>query len=113
MCLGVPGLIQSIENEDGNPLKRTARVSFGGVIKEVNLAYVPEARVGDYVIVHVGFAISRIDGEEAEKVFSYLKEIDDIPSFPAEVSGESIGNDGSPIKSLGDDVKNERQAVPS
>ena len=76
MCLGIPGLITRIDGED--PLRRTGRVDFGGVAKEVNLAYVPEARIGDYVIVHVGFAISRVDEAEAQKVFAYLKELDEL-----------------------------------
>jgi hydrogenase expression/formation protein HypC len=54
------------------------RVSFGGVVKEVNLAYVPQARVGDYVIVHVGFAISTLDEQEARRVFDYLQQIDEL-----------------------------------
>jgi len=71
MCLGVPGKILAIE--DHGPLRRTGRVDFSGIVKQVNLAYVPEAAVGDYVIVHVGFAISRVDEEEAVKVFLILK----------------------------------------
>jgi hydrogenase expression/formation protein HypC len=73
MCLAVPGEILSIES--ANDLMRTGRVSFGGVVKTVNLAYTPEAQVGDYVIVHVGFAISTIDRAEAERVFTYLDEL--------------------------------------
>ncbi|GIX43675.1 MAG: HypC/HybG/HupF family hydrogenase formation chaperone [Candidatus Hydrogenedentota bacterium] len=73
MCLAVPGRIESITNED--PVMRTGRVNFGGVVREVNLAYVPEAQVGDYVIVHVGFAINRLDEEEANRVLAYLREI--------------------------------------
>lgn len=77
MCLAVPGKIISItENDD--PILRTGKVSFGGIVKEVNLAYVPEAQVGDYVIVHVGFAISKLDEAEAQKVFEYLKEISEL-----------------------------------
>ena len=76
MCLAVPGKITSIAGED--PLWRTGRVDFGGVIKEVSLAYVPEAEVGEYVIVHVGFALSRLDESEAKKVFEYLKEMDEL-----------------------------------
>jgi hydrogenase expression/formation protein HypC len=72
MCLAVPGKIESITGED---FARTGKVSFGGVIKDVNLAYVPETKVGDYVIVHVGFAISIIDEKEAMRTFEYLKEI--------------------------------------
>lgn len=77
MCLAVPGKIISISEND-DPILRTGRVSFGGIVKEVNLAYVPEAQVGDYVIVHVGFAISKLDEAEAQKTFEYLKEIGDL-----------------------------------
>jgi hydrogenase expression/formation protein HypC len=72
MCLGIPGEILSIEDAD----LRKGQVSFGGVVKEICLAYVPEAEVGDYVIVHAGFALSRIDEEEARQVFEYLAEME-------------------------------------
>jgi len=72
MCLGIPGEIQSIA--EGGAL-RMGRVAFGGIVKEVCLAYVPEAGAGDFVIVHAGFAISRIDREAAARVFAYLDEI--------------------------------------
>ncbi len=61
-----------------DPLYRAGKVSFGGIQKEVNLAYVPEAQVGDYVIVHVGFAISRVDEKEAMQVFEYLREMNEL-----------------------------------
>ena len=70
MCLAVPGKIISISGDD--PLTKTGKVSFGGVLKEVNLAYVPEAEVGDYVIVHVGFALSIVDEEAAEQTLADL-----------------------------------------
>ena len=76
MCLAVPGKITSISGED--PLLRVGKVDFGGILKEASLAYVPEANVGDYVIVHVGFAISRLDEEEANKVFQYLREMEEL-----------------------------------
>jgi hydrogenase expression/formation protein HypC len=76
MCLAVPGKILNI-TEDG-PMMRMGRVSFGGIIKQVNLAYVPEASVGDYVIVHVGFAISILDQQEADRVFEYLRQMDEL-----------------------------------
>ncbi len=76
MCLAVPGKITSIQGED--PLLRTGRIDFGGVFKEANLAYVPEAKIGDYVVVHVGFAISRLDEQEAQQVFEYLRQMDDL-----------------------------------
>jgi hydrogenase expression/formation protein HypC len=75
MCLAVPGKLMSIEGDD--PLLRTGRVSFGGIIKDVNLSLVPEVAVGDYLLVHAGFAISAIDEEEAGRVFSLLDEIDE------------------------------------
>ena len=76
MCLAVPGKIVSIAGD--NPLERTGKIDFGGVLKQANLAFVPEANVGDYVIVHVGFALSRLDEEEAQKVFQYLEKMDEL-----------------------------------
>ena len=61
-----------------DPMWRTGKVDFGGIIKEVSLAYVPEVQIGEYVIVHVGFALSRLDENEAKKVFQYLKEMDEL-----------------------------------
>ena len=75
MCLAVPGRIVSVNGED---IARQARVDFGGVLKEVNLAYVPEAQIGQYVLVHVGFAISVVDEEEAGKVFGYLRQMGEL-----------------------------------
>ena len=76
MCLGVPGRVLEIEP---NSLGMTmGRVSFGGIAKEVCLAYVPEAQVGDYVIVHAGFAISRLDEAEAMEVFDLLSQMDEL-----------------------------------
>jgi len=72
MCLGIPGRILDVEEKE----LRTGRVEFGGVVKEVCLAYVPEAEPGDYVIVHAGFAISRIDEDEALQVFEYLRQME-------------------------------------
>ena len=76
MCLAVPGKLISIEGTD--PTFRTGKVNFGGIVKEVNLSYVSEANVGDYVLVHVGFALTVVDEEEANKVFSYLKEMGEL-----------------------------------
>lgn len=74
MCLGVPGKVLSIEE---NPLGITmGKVSFGGIVKEVCLAYVPGVQVGDYVVVHVGFAISKIDEEQARSFFEFLGQIE-------------------------------------
>jgi hydrogenase expression/formation protein HypC len=73
MCLAIPGKLLSIEGED--PLQRTGKVSFGGSVREVSLMCLPEARVGDYVLVHVGVAIQIVDEAEAQEVFSYLDQI--------------------------------------
>lgn len=83
MCLAVPGKILSIQNSE-NELMRFGKVSFGGIIKDVNLAYTPEAKEGDYVIVHVGFALNTVDESEAMKVFEYLKEIDGLDELNGE-----------------------------
>ncbi len=74
MCLAVPGRIVEI-NESGDIAFRLGKVDFGGIRKDVNLAYTPEAEVGKYVLVHVGFAISVIDEAEAMRVFQVLEEM--------------------------------------
>lgn len=76
MCLAVPGKIMSIEGTD--PISRNGRVNFGGIVKNVSLAYVPEAKVDDYVLVHVGFAISIVDESEAMQVFEYLRQMGEL-----------------------------------
>lgn len=76
MCLGVPGqVLEVMQNEIGVPM---GKIDFSGVVKEVCLAYTPEVRPGEWVVVHVGFAISQIDEEEAKKVFAYLEEIGEL-----------------------------------
>jgi hydrogenase expression/formation protein HypC len=74
MCLAVPGRVVEILDA-GDIAFRRAKVDFGGIRKEVNLAYTPEAEVGKYVLVHVGFAISVIDEAEAQRVFKSLQEL--------------------------------------
>jgi hydrogenase expression/formation protein HypC len=76
MCLAIPGKIISVTGDE--PLSRMGKVDFGGIVKEVCLAYVPEAKVGEYVIVHVGFALSLVEESEAMQVFQYLKEMDEL-----------------------------------
>ena len=68
----------SIAGDD--PVFRMGKIDFGGVIKEVNLCYVPEVKLGDYVIVHVGFALNILDEQEAQKVFEYLREMEELGS---------------------------------
>ena len=87
MCLAIPGKITSISGED--PLLRTGKVDFGGILKEVSLAYVPEAKLGDYVIVHVGFALSRVDEEEAKQVFEYLRQMQELSDLEEGRAGVS------------------------
>ena len=76
MCLAVPGKILDVAGDD--PFFRTGRVSFGGVVKPVSLACVPEAKVGDYVLVHVGMALSIVDEKEAQEVFTYLQAMGEL-----------------------------------
>ncbi len=84
MCLAVPGKVVEIIDA-GDIAFRRAKVDFGGIRKEINLAYTPEAEVGKYVLVHVGFAISVIDEEEAQRVFEYLKDMGGIEEELGEV----------------------------
>lgn len=84
MCLAIPGKLISIEKEL-DEVFRTGKVSFDGVNKEVNLSMVPEACVGDYVLVHVGTAISIVDEEEAKKTFEYIKEIGDLSDLESDL----------------------------
>ena len=77
MCLAIPGKIQSIDYQY-NGLVKMAKILFGGITKEASLDMVPHAQVGDYVLVHVGVAISVVDEEEAQKTFSYLSEIGEL-----------------------------------
>ena len=75
MCLGIPGKIVETYRRNDLPM---GKAEFGGILKEICLAYEPEAQVGEYVLVHVGFAISRIDEAEAQEIFSYLREIEQL-----------------------------------
>ena len=95
MCLGVPGKVLTVEeNAQGMTM---GTVSFGGVEKEICLAYVPEARVGDYVIVHVGFAISIVSEEDAAETFEILRRMGELaelapgPGAAAEIPPDSPG----------------------
>ncbi|HLY28661.1 MAG TPA: HypC/HybG/HupF family hydrogenase formation chaperone [Aggregatilineales bacterium] len=76
MCLAIPGRIVNITGD--SPLTRTGQIDYGGIFKEASLAYVPEAKVGNYVIVHVGFAIGIVDDVEAHRVFDYLAEMGEL-----------------------------------
>lgn len=73
MCLAIPGKILEIQEQQQ---MRVARVQFGGIVRQVSLDFVPEATVGDYVMVHVGFAISRVDRVEAERTYKLLQEME-------------------------------------
>lgn len=77
MCLAIPGKIISIE-EPGEAVFKIGKVSFGGIVKKINLELVDEAKVGDYVLVHVGVAVSIVDEEEAQKTLDFLQGTDDL-----------------------------------
>lgn len=80
MCLAIPGkVVECFERED----LKMARVQFGGIIREACIDYVPETKVGDYVLVHVGFALSRIDEEEALRTYALLEELDQLQELEA------------------------------
>jgi len=76
MCLGVPGkVVETYENEVGMVM---GKVNFSGIVKEVCMAYIPDIQVDDYVVVHVGFAISKVDEKEAMEVFEFLRQMDEL-----------------------------------
>ena len=79
MCLAIPGKLVRVADAD-DPLRRNGQVNFGGLLKQVNLAYVPEAKVGDYVIVHAGFALSVLDPVEAERTLEDFRRISALES---------------------------------
>ena len=91
MCLAIPGKV--LEEFDRSGM-RMAKVQFGGVTREASLDYVPDAKVGDYVLVHVGFAISTVDPEEAERTYRLLEEMDQLTELDAPVIDEA------PVKKL-------------
>lgn len=92
MCLAVPGQITELLDE--TPLTRRGVVDFDGIYKEANLSFVPDALVGDYVVVHVGVAISMIDPDEAERVFEYLEEVGIMETLENE--GDEDALEGGP-----------------
>ena len=75
MCLGIPGKITEIYEKDS---LKMAKIDFGGIVKEVCLAYTPEAKVGNYALIHVGFAISLMDEEEAQETLKLIEEVADF-----------------------------------
>ena len=90
MCLGVPGKIEEITDND-DPVFITGKVSFGGVLREVILAGITDAKVGDWVIVHAGFALNKLNEEEASEVFDYLRQISEFGQRELEDTGGTSG----------------------
>ena len=86
MCLGVPGKIIEIYQENS---LRMGKIDFGGVTREACLAYVPEAQIGDYTVIHVGFAISQLSEEEAQQTLALIREIADLNEELAIEPGEA------------------------
>ena len=91
MCLGIPGKLLEVYQRDDLPM---GKVEFGGIVKETCLVYTPEAAVGDYLLVHVGFALGQLDEDEAQEIFSYLKLMSEAAEL--EPQGSSARPDGTP-----------------
>ena len=102
MCLAIPGKIIRISGTE--PLERRGSVSFGGAVRQVALACVPQAEVGDYVLVHVGLAISLIDEAEARRVFEYLAEMDDLAELDSEELLGFLGEHGIEDEAAAGDI---------
>jgi hydrogenase expression/formation protein HypC len=92
MCLAVPGKIVDVKEENGS---RLGRVQFGGITRLVQLDFVPEAGVGDYVIVHVGFALSKVNAEEAERTYQLLEEIGMFDAEELDAMGNETPRSGA------------------
>lgn len=107
MCLGVPGRIETIRDEQGTPM---ASVDFGGIRKDVCLAYLPEAEVGDYTLVHVGFAITRIDEASALETLELIRSIGNLAE---ELGEEPAGTDPAPEHLAGAPPGNDPVASPA
>jgi hydrogenase expression/formation protein HypC len=90
MCLGIPGEVLEIRDDNG---LRVGKVRFAGITREVCLEYVPEAVQGDFVVVHVGFAISKIDPEEAARAYRILEELGQTAELTADTSGPESGRE--------------------
>ena len=84
MCLAIPGKVISVEESNG---LRSGRIQFGGIVRQASLDFVPEAEVGDYVMVHVGYAISRVDEAEAHRTYELLEEMGALEAELPEESG--------------------------
>ncbi|HXW57830.1 MAG TPA: HypC/HybG/HupF family hydrogenase formation chaperone [Candidatus Cybelea sp.] len=106
MCLAVPGQILDATERDH---VRYGRVNFGGVVREVCLDFVPEALVGDYVVVHVGFAISRVDAAEASRTYELLKE---MGLLEGEFASEPSESEASPLETEAGRSENEGDEIP-
>ncbi len=89
MCLAIPGKISALHESFGVPM---AKVDFGGITREACISYLPDSRIGDYVLVHVGFAITKVDEEEAARTYQYLAEMDQLSELQSEE-----GSDGHEV----------------
>ena len=90
MCLAIPGKVLSDFEQNG---MRMAKVKFGGVVRDACLEYVPETQIGDYVLVHVGFAISRLDEAEAQRTYELLKEMDQLTELDVSANDDDTGSE--------------------
>ena len=90
MCLAIPGKISALHESSGVPM---AKVDFGGITREACMSYLPDSKIGEYVLVHVGFAISKVDEEEAARTYQYLSEMDQLSELE---SGEEDNGDEVP-----------------
>lgn len=92
MCLAIPGKV--LEQFEARGL-RMGKIQFGGIVREASLEYTPDAQVGDYVLVHVGFAISKVDAEEAARTYKLLEEMDQLSELDAPDVDEAAAGGGA------------------
>ena len=95
MCLAIPGKVLEVQPDPQGV--RMGKTNFGGIVKQVCLEYTPEVQVGDYVLVHVGFALSRVDVEEAERTYKLLEEMNQLTELDTPETAEPVMPDARPI----------------
>ncbi|HZR15941.1 MAG TPA: HypC/HybG/HupF family hydrogenase formation chaperone [Verrucomicrobiae bacterium] len=92
MCLAIPGKVIEIQQDDAGV--RMGKASFGGIVKQVCLEYTPEVSCGDYILVHVGFALSKVDPEQARRTYEALDELNQLTELQVETELKPIQSSG-------------------
>src|SRR5579864_7235061 len=108
MCLAIPGKLVEISHDPQGV--RMGKANFGGIVKQVCLEYTPEVQCGDYVLVHVGFALGKVDEAEAQRTYQALQNLNQLSELQTDISSSSSSNGGSDIRNEEEDEQDEEKA---